>query len=176
MRTLINQAIIFLLFSCFISSSDNEIEILLNLLDCLEENENSNKSQIISLKNALYNFNPSTIIKAYDFLQDNIILLKECLENNKDIPRSIRMRISPLNKDLAKLDWMAYVNCLLSWGDNDKSLKYLLDLIFSKNYSEALEEERNLAINNNEKVILCSQKKNENVYEKNKMCFSQYMF
>ena len=162
MSLLINQAILFLLLSCYISTNDSEAEILLNILDCVEKYPNINKTEIDSLKNAFhYNYNPSKILKIYDFLQDNLIISDKCMRNINDIPLSIRNRIYPLYKHYAKYNWMAYADCLTNSLKKapDNSIKYLLDYIYSKNYLDAVDEERRLLKNWNINVRICREKK-----------------
>jgi len=162
MSSLINQVILFLLLSCYISTNDNEIEILLNILDCVEKDSNINKTEIISLKKVFYNnYNPSIILKIYDYLQDNVIIADKCIRNIKDIPYSITNRIYPFYKQFAKYNWMAFANCLINSPGNapDNSIKYLLDYIYTKNYLDAFDEERRLIKNRNRNVLICSRQK-----------------
>ena len=178
MSSLINQVILFLLLSCIISKNDDEIEILLNILDCVEKDNSVNKTEIISLRKAFCNdYNPSIILKIYDFLQDNIIIADKCIKNTKDIPYSIEKRIYPLNKKYAEYNWMAFVNCLME-NEPDNSIKYLLDYIFSKNYLEAIDEEKRLIMNRNTNVLICSGRKFEGInYENFRMHhFENYFY
>ena len=123
-----------------------------------------NETKILSLKNGLNNYNnPYIINNVYDFLQDNIDIVEKCTNNFKDIPKSMLRYIYPINKELGKYNWDEYLNCLLE-NNEDNSLKDLINLIISKNYFDALSEEKKLLINNFEKVLICSVKKRKRKY------------
>ena len=170
MKNIINVIALFTLFHIINTSNEKEIEILINILDCLVQNNNMNKTKIISLKNGLNNYNPFIINKVYDFLHDNMDIVEKCINNIKDIPNSMLRYIYPINKVLGKYNWDAYLNCLLEYN-GDNSLKDLINLIISKNYYDALSEEKKLLIHNSENVLICSGKKRQKKYSDD-MCVS----
>ena len=173
MKYIINFVVLLTIFHIIIASNGEEIETLINILDCLAQNNNMNKEKILSLKNGLNNYNnPYEINNVYDFLHDNIDTIEKCTNNLKDIPKSMIRYIYPVNKDLGKYNWDEYLNCLLE-NNGDNSFKDLINLIISKNYYDALSEEKKLLINNSEKVLICSVKKRQKKYPDD-MCIPIY--
>ena len=157
MKYIINLAIVFLLFQGVILM--NEIETLFNILDCLKQKNEVNKTQIISQINNLNN-NPYNIIKVYDFLQDNIYSVNHFTNNLEDLPESMKKDIFPFNKKLSEYNWGGYLDCLLNYSNRDTSLRNLIDLIISKNYYDAMREEKKILLDGSEAALICAQKKN----------------
>ena len=162
MKHFISQALTFLLFQHIFSMS--EIETLLNLVNCLDQTGEFNKTQIMTQIDRLNNYNPFKIKMVYDFLGDNLYLVNHCSNDLEDLPETIKGDIIPYNKMLAKYNWVAYLNCLLYYYKRDSSLKYLINLIISKSYYDAMKEEHRLLIEGVEAVLLCSKKKDEGIF------------
>ena len=131
---------------------DIEIETLLNILSCLEKKDTVNKTKVISLIHSLNNYNPYTILKVYNFLQDSIIQVNQCTHYLRDVPDSLKRYIYPYNKELSVLNWKDYLKCLYDFNKgNIKSLKNFIELIESKNYYDASDVNENKIEKNNEK-------------------------
>ena len=112
MKNLIILSILFLLFTVNASFDDIEIETLLNILSCLEKKDTVNKTKVVSLIHSLNNYNPYTILKVYNFLQDSIIQVNQCTHYLRDVPDSLKRYIYPYNKELSVLNWKGYLKCL----------------------------------------------------------------
>ena len=169
MKNFINLVIVFLLFQSVIPL--DEIETLLNILYCMEQKNEANKTQIISAINRLNN-NPFNIIEVYNFLQNNIYAVNHCTNNLEDLPESMKKYISPMNKHLSELNWGLYLDCLLKYNQRNISLKYFIDLIISKNYYDAFQEEKKLLMDGSEAVLICAGKKNEGIIP-SEMCYKR---
>ena len=161
MKHLISLTIAFLLFHHI--SSMSEIETLLNILDCMEQNGEVNQTQITSHINRLNKNNPFDIKMVYDFLGDNLYAVEHCTNDLEDLPEYIQNQIIPYNKVLSKYNWDSYINCLLYYYKRDSSLKYLIDFIISKNYQDALKEESRLLMDGSEAVLICAKKKDNGI-------------
>ena len=162
MKNLIILSILFLLFTVNVSSDDIEIETLLNILSCLEKKDTVNKTKVVSLIHSLNNYNPYTILKVYNFLQDSIIQVNQCTHYLRDVPDSLKRYIYPYNKELSVLNWKDYLKCLYDFNKgNIKSLKNFIELIESKNYYDAMFEEKKLLIAGDESILICAHVKSD---------------
>ena len=154
-------AIIFL--SNIISQNSGEIEILSNMLECLENSNKLNKNIINEVRNYLINYNPFNIMKVYEFMQNNLNLVNNCTNDLASVPESIRRNIFPFDKKLKKLNWKNYLDCIQNHSKRDNSLDEIINFINGKNYYNASIEGIRLLEKGNIPAIQCENKKYENM-------------
>ena len=123
------------------------------------------------MKNKLYNYNPYNLKQIYDFLLENSYVLDSCQNIIEDIPESIRNYISPFNKELQAYNWDSYLSCLYEFIDYENSLKRLIELINTKHYLDALDEENRLLREGSQAILYCDHKKdNEYIVSQRNRC------
>ena len=144
-----------------ISEINQEIQLLNNIIQCIEEKNQINKNTTTNLKNLLYNYNPYNIQKVYEFMQENIHLVNQCTNDLSDIPESLLMNFYPINRLLKRYSWGLYLKCIENHEKRDDSLRGIIDYIHEKNYYSASMEELRLLNEGNIVILLCLGKKNE---------------
>ena len=151
--------IIMSLLSKILNQNAKEIEVLTNILECLEKD---NKKNITEMKNLLNIYNPFNIQKVYIFLQDNLKLVKLCTNDLSDVPKFMRRNIVPFNKQLKRFNWKKYLDCL-NQKKKDNSFDPIIGFIKEKNYYNASIEEMKLLQEGNIIAIQCETKKYINI-------------
>ena len=145
------------------SQNSEEIEILSNILECLDKENKLNKTIIKQMKNNLSNYNPYNIQKVYEFMEENLDIVNSCTNDMKDIPDYMKRYIIPFNKRFKEFDWETYLNCINNHPKKDDSLNTLINFIKEKNYYDAIIEELRLLEQANLAILQCYYKKNENI-------------
>ena len=146
-----------------ISESNEEIEILINIIECIEKLNQIGKNVTTTMKNLLYNYNPFNIQNVYEFMQENLNLVNICTNDLSDVPESLTRYIFPFNKLSKKFNWGKYLDCVINHIKRDNSLDEIIDFIKEKNYYNASMEEMKLLQEGNIVALQCANRKNENL-------------
>ena len=164
MKTLIFYIFIFLsLTEIIMAETSQEIEFLINVTECLERSNQLNNNITTNMKNILYNYNPYSIQKVYEVIQENLNLVSKCTNDLTDIPTSLRRYIYPLDKRLKIFNWSRYLKCIEHHVRKNQSLDGIIGYIREKNYYSASLEEIKLLKEGNVVILQCVNKKNEDI-------------
>ena len=159
------------------SQNSEEIEILSNILECMDKGNKLNKTIINQMKNNLNNYNPYNIQKVYEFMEENLDIVNSCTDDLKDIPDYMKRYIIPFNKRFKEFDWEAYLDCINNHPKkDDDSLNTLISFIEEKNYYDAIIEELRLLEQANLVILHCYYKKNENIIHSGVFVGDEYKY
>ena len=158
------------------SQNSEEIEILSNILECLDKESKIDKTIINQMKNNLNNYNPYNIQKVYEFMEEKVDIVNSCTKDMKDIPDYMKRYIIPFDKRLKEFNWELYLNCINNHPKKDDSLSDLISLINQKNYYDAIIEELRLLEQANVAVLHCYYKKTENIIPSGVFIGDEYRF
>ena len=163
MRNLFTFLFVIVLCSQKIHSQNaQEIEILLNILQCMQNRNENIIRNTTEMINSFNNTNPYKIQKIYDFLKQNLELVGLCTHNFYNLPKYMKRQIIYSNfDDLKNFNWKKYVDCLKNHNRRDESLDTIISLINDKNYYNASVEEIKLLRNGNIPAMHCEKNKYE---------------
>ena len=164
MQTILVFFIIILSFPLTIICQNNEeIELLLNITECIEKKNILNKTITQEVKKLLNNYNPYNIQKVYEFMQNKLPLVSNCTNDLSEVPEDIKRYIIPFDKQLKQYNWKSYLDCVKNHFRRNKALDYFIKLINDKKYYDASLEEIHLLEEGNIVIIQCENRKYDNV-------------
>ena len=161
MKYLYTLILVIFCLSNIISQNSEEIEILSNILECIENSNRLSKNDTNDVKNILINPNPLNIMKVYEFMQNNLNLVNNCTNRLASLPESISRNIYNIDKRLNLLNWKNYLDCIQNHSKKDNSLDEIISLINGKKYYDASIEGIRLLERGNIPALHCDKKKYE---------------